>query len=47
MPGAPLLGALAALTGVVSAESLAAAIRERFPGRLGEANVGRGRGARG
>jgi pyruvate ferredoxin oxidoreductase gamma subunit len=39
MPGAPLLGALAALTGLVSAGSLAAAIRERFPGALGESNA--------
>jgi pyruvate ferredoxin oxidoreductase gamma subunit len=46
MPGAPLLGALAALTGVVSAGSLAAAIRERFPGRLGEANAAAAEAAR-
>jgi pyruvate ferredoxin oxidoreductase gamma subunit len=39
LPGAPLLGALAAVTRVVSADSLAAAIRERFAGRLGAANV--------
>jgi pyruvate ferredoxin oxidoreductase gamma subunit len=46
MPGAPLLGALAELTGVVTAESLAAAIRERFPGRLGEANAAAAEAAR-
>jgi len=46
MPGAPLLGALAAVTGVASAESLAAAIRERFPGRLGEANAAAATAAR-
>jgi pyruvate ferredoxin oxidoreductase gamma subunit len=39
MPGAPLLGALAAVTGVTTGGSLAAAIRERFPGALGEANA--------
>jgi pyruvate ferredoxin oxidoreductase gamma subunit len=46
MPGAPLLGALAAVTGVVSPGSLAAAIRERFPGRLGEANAAAAEAAR-
>jgi pyruvate ferredoxin oxidoreductase gamma subunit len=39
MPGAPLLGGFAAVTGAVSIASLAAAIRERFSGVLGEANV--------
>ena len=46
MPGPPLLGALAELTGVVSAQSIAAAIRERFPGRLGEANAAAAEAAR-
>ena len=32
----PLLGGFAALTGVVSLDALAAAIRERFPGDVGE-----------
>jgi len=39
LPGAPLLGALAAATGIVSAEVLGAAIRERFAGTLGERNA--------
>jgi pyruvate ferredoxin oxidoreductase gamma subunit len=39
LPNAALLGAFAALTGEVSVESVAAAIRERFPGATGEQNV--------
>jgi pyruvate ferredoxin oxidoreductase gamma subunit len=39
LPNAALLGAFAALTHEVSVESVAAAIRERFPGRTGEQNV--------
>lgn len=39
LPNAALLGAFAALTGVVSLESVAAAIGERFSGRTGEQNV--------
>lgn len=39
LPNAALLGAFAGLTGEVSLESVAAAIRERFPGRTGEQNV--------
>ena len=39
LPGRALLGALAALTGTVSRESLDAAIRERFAGAVGEGNV--------
>ena len=39
LPGAPLLGAFAVETGIVSLESLAAAIRDRFGQRVGEANV--------
>jgi pyruvate ferredoxin oxidoreductase gamma subunit len=39
MPGAPLLGALAAATGVVSGASLGAAIRERFSGDVGRGNA--------
>jgi pyruvate ferredoxin oxidoreductase gamma subunit len=46
LPGAPLLAALCALTGIVSADSLAAAIRERFPGALGEANAAAAAAAR-
>ena len=39
LPNAALLGAFAALTGIVSVESVSAAIRERFAGQVGEANV--------
>ncbi|HXV56972.1 MAG TPA: 2-oxoacid:acceptor oxidoreductase family protein [Gaiellaceae bacterium] len=39
LPNAALLGGFAALTGVVSAASVAAAIRARFPGEVGERNV--------
>ena len=39
LPNAALLGAFAALTHEVSVESVAAAIRERFPGQTGERNV--------
>jgi pyruvate ferredoxin oxidoreductase gamma subunit len=39
LPNAALLGAFAALTGVVALESVAAAIRERFAAAPAEANV--------
>jgi pyruvate ferredoxin oxidoreductase gamma subunit len=39
VPNAALLGALAALTDLVSLKHVAAAIREAFPGKVGEANV--------
>jgi len=39
LPNAALLGGFAALTGVVSLASVAAAIRARFPGEVGERNV--------
>jgi pyruvate ferredoxin oxidoreductase gamma subunit len=39
VPNAALLGALAALTGVVSLPSIHAAIRARFSGRLADANA--------
>jgi pyruvate ferredoxin oxidoreductase gamma subunit len=39
LPGAPLLGGFAALTGTVSIASVTDAIRERFSGRLAEGNV--------
>ena len=45
LPGAPLLGGFAAITGALTIDSLAAAIRERFPGALGEANVAAARAA--
>jgi pyruvate ferredoxin oxidoreductase gamma subunit len=39
VPNTVLLGGFAALSGLISQASVAAAIRERFPGALGEANV--------
>ena len=39
LPNAALLGGFAALTGVVSVESVANAIRGRFPGKVAEGNV--------
>jgi pyruvate ferredoxin oxidoreductase gamma subunit len=39
LPNAALLGAFAALTGVVSMGSVAEAIRQRFPGKIGANNV--------
>jgi pyruvate ferredoxin oxidoreductase gamma subunit len=39
MPNAALLGAFAALTGVVTVDSVTTAIRSRFPGALGVANA--------
>jgi pyruvate ferredoxin oxidoreductase gamma subunit len=39
VPNVPLLGAFAALTGVVSLGSVQRAIRERFGGEIGERNV--------
>jgi pyruvate ferredoxin oxidoreductase gamma subunit len=45
VPNAALLGGFAALTGMTSIDSLAEAIRERFPGRVGEGNVAAARAA--
>lgn len=39
VPNAALLGSFAAVTGRVTLDSVAAAIRERFPGEIGEGNV--------
>ncbi|HEX2467622.1 MAG TPA: 2-oxoacid:acceptor oxidoreductase family protein [Solirubrobacterales bacterium] len=39
LPNAALLGAFAALGGLISLESVAAAIHQRFPGPIGERNV--------
>lgn len=39
LPNAVMLGGLAAGTGVVRIDSVAAAIRQAFPGAIGEANV--------
>ena len=40
LPNAALLGAFAALTGAVSIGPVTEAIRQRFPGQVGEGNVG-------
>ncbi len=45
MPGAPLLAALCAVTGVASLAALEAAIRERFPAAVAEGNVAAARDA--
>ncbi len=39
VPNAALLGAFAALTGIVHLKSVTAAIRDAFPGKVGAANV--------
>jgi pyruvate ferredoxin oxidoreductase gamma subunit len=39
LPNAALLGAFAALTGEVSLDAVCAAIRERFPGDVGDGNA--------
>jgi pyruvate ferredoxin oxidoreductase gamma subunit len=39
LPNAALLGGLAALTGVVSLESIVAAIKDRFAGKTGDGNA--------
>jgi pyruvate ferredoxin oxidoreductase gamma subunit len=39
LPNAALLGAFVAQTGLIHLESLLAAVREKFPGEVGEANA--------
>ncbi|WP_448188280.1 2-oxoacid:acceptor oxidoreductase family protein [Azospirillum sp. sgz301742] len=39
LPNAALLGGFAAITGQIKLESVLAAIRETFPGKIGEANA--------
>jgi pyruvate ferredoxin oxidoreductase gamma subunit len=39
LPNAALLGGFVALTGILKLESLLAAIRERFPGKVGDLNA--------
>ena len=39
VPNAALLGGFAAVSGRISLESVAAAIREKFPAKVAEANV--------
>ena len=45
LPNAVLLGGFAALTKAVMIDSLTQAIRERFPGRLGDGNISGARAA--
>ena len=45
LPNAALLGAFAASTHTISIDSVIAAIHERFPGKVGEANVAAARAA--
>src|SRR5579863_5472955 len=45
LPNAALLGAFAAMTNQVAIEFIESAIRERFPGRVGEANAAAARAA--
>lgn len=45
LPNAALLGAMAALTGLVNIDSVEGAIKERFGGRLGESNSAAARAA--
>ncbi len=45
LPGAPLLGGLAALTGVVSLDAVLAAIAERFAGKVAAGNAAAARAA--
>ena len=39
VPNVPMLGAFAAISGMISLESVCAAIRERFPAKIADANV--------
>jgi len=39
VPNVPLLGAFAAVSGLISIDSVAAAIREKFSGKIAEGNV--------
>jgi pyruvate ferredoxin oxidoreductase gamma subunit len=39
IPNAVLVGGFAALSGLISLDSVAAAIREKFPGKLGDGNA--------
>ncbi len=45
LPNAVLLGGFAALTGLISIDAVEAAIRDRFPGPLGDGNVAAARAA--
>ena len=45
LPNAALLGGFAAISGQISFDAVAKAIREKFPGKVGEANVSAARAA--
>jgi pyruvate ferredoxin oxidoreductase gamma subunit len=45
VPNAVLLGGFAGLSGLISIDSVTAAIRDRFPGRLGDGNIAGARAA--
>ena len=45
LPNAALLGGFAAISGQITFDSVAKAIREKFPGKVGEANVAAARAA--
>jgi pyruvate ferredoxin oxidoreductase gamma subunit len=45
LPGAPLLGGFAGLSGLISIDSVAAAIRDKFAGEVAEGNVAAARAA--
>jgi pyruvate ferredoxin oxidoreductase gamma subunit len=45
LPGAPLLGGFAGLTGLISIDSVAAAIQQKFSGSVAEGNVAAARAA--
>jgi len=45
LPGAPMLGAFAALTGAVSIDSVVAAISDRFHGAVADGNIAASRAA--
>jgi pyruvate ferredoxin oxidoreductase gamma subunit len=45
LPGAPMLGGLAALTGAVSLDAVLAAISERFTGKVADGNAAAARAA--
>jgi pyruvate ferredoxin oxidoreductase gamma subunit len=45
LPNAVLLGGFAGLSGLISIDSVAAAIRDRFPGKLGDGNIAAARAA--
>jgi pyruvate ferredoxin oxidoreductase gamma subunit len=45
VPNAALLGGFAAISDVVKLDSVEAAIRQKFPGRIGDGNVAAARAA--